>query len=69
MYTGEEMPLGVSPGSCGKRLQKCDINLEKMKSDLIEGTTHLLALQQLYRLVIIIFLYVGADVGRLGTKS
>jgi len=32
----------------GKRLEKCDVTLKKMKSELIERTTHLLALQQLY---------------------
>jgi len=46
------MPLGAGPGPCGKRLEKCDIGLEKMKSDLIERTVHLLALQQLYRSVL-----------------
>ena len=56
------MALGAGPGSCGKRV-------EKQKSDLIERTAHLLALQQLYHLLVDIFLHVGADVGRLGTES
>jgi len=66
------MPLGAGPGSCGKRLGKCDISLRKdeiLKSYLIERTAHLLALQQLYRLLVDIFLHVGADAGRLGTES
>ena len=40
------MPLGEAPG-WGKRPEKCDISLEKMESDLIERTAHVLALQQL----------------------
>ena len=66
------MPLGAGSGSCGKRLEKCDISLIKdeiLKSHLIERAAHLLALQQLYRFLVDIFLYFGADAGRLGTES
>ena len=49
--------------------EKCDINLEKMKSELVGRTAHILALQRLYRSVVIIFSHVGADTGRLGAES